>query len=76
MISLRLDNSVPIYTRDGSSIQTDHPLYDRNYGEFIQTDDRFRRIIPGDSSSGRMIRLFALFYPETNYQTNYRSLNE
>ena len=42
-----------------------------------------RRIIPGnssmktnypDSSSGRMIRLFARIYTQTNYQTNYRSL--
>ena len=46
-------------------------------------DDPFRRIIPGnssmntnypDSSSGRMIRLFARIYTQTNYQTNYRSL--
>ena len=48
-----------------------------------QTDDPFRRIIPRDSSintnypdssSGRMIRLFACMYTQTNYQTNYRSL--
>ena len=48
-----------------------------------QTDDPFRRISTGnssmntnypDSSSGRMIRLFARIYTQTNYQTNYRSL--
>ena len=52
-------------------------------GDFLQTDDLFRRIIPGnssmntnypDSSSGRMIRLFARIYTQTNYQTDYRSL--
>ena len=52
-------------------------------GDYSQTDAPFRRIIPGnssmntnypDSSSGRMIRLFALIYTQTNYQTNYRSL--
>ena len=45
-------------------------------GDFLQTDDPFRRIIPGnssmntnypDSSSGRMIRLFARIYTQTNY---------
>ena len=50
--------------------------------DFLQTDDPFSRI-PGnssmntnypDSSSGRMIRLFAGIYSQTNYQTNYRSL--
>ena len=28
-----------------------HELYDRNYGDFLKTDDRFRRIIPGNSIS-------------------------
>ena len=45
-------------------------------GDFLQTDDLFRRIIPGnssmntnypDSSSGRMIRLFPRIYTQTNY---------
>ena len=80
----------PIYTRDGSSVwdelgqRTVVRLIIRlciNTG--FQTDHPSRRIIHGsssvktnyrDSSSGRMIRLKARIYTQTNYKTNYRSL--
>ena len=80
----------PIYTRDGSSVwdelgqrtvvrliirlcintgfQTDHPS--RRTITVVRLDRRTTL----DNSSGRMIRLKARIYTQTNYKTNYRSL--